>query len=142
MSESDLPGIPAGQTAEPQGVSRWLVEALHDETIAAFGGRDGLRDEHLLESALARPRQVWHYRRETSLVDLAAALAFELVRNHPFVDGNKRVGLLAIRAFFHLNGLAFVPDEEATVLAIEALASGDLNEAALASWISSHVRER
>jgi len=134
--------VSAGPLAEglepPRREPRWLtgvqVRMLHAETIRLFGGLGGVRDEGLLESALARARNLRAYR-EPSPFELAAAYGFGLARNHPFVDGNKRVALLAVRAFLFTNGYRFAPDQVGTVTTMEGVASGRVDEAALAAWI-------
>ncbi len=130
----------------PQGEPTWLpkalVLALHAESIDRFGGSDGLRSEALLESALARPRQLYAYGEAPTFADLAAAYGVGLVKNHPFVDGNKRTGLLAIRAFLFRNGLRFAPGVEDSARVIESAAAGATSEADLAAWIRTHARLR
>lgn len=117
-----------------------MVVALHDESLALFGGAQGIRDEVGLESAVARPRNRFVYEPEVSLERLAAAYGFGLARNHPFADGNKRVAVLAVAVFLALNGRRFDPDEADEVQAIVSLAAGELDEDALAQWIADNVR--
>lgn len=118
---------------------RWLVLkevlAFHSRQIAEHGGADGVRDIGLLESALARPQNKHAYEPETELADLAAAYAFGIARNHPFVDGNKRTALVAMRTFLILNGRDITATREDKYLTIISLAAGDLSEDALAEWI-------
>jgi death-on-curing protein len=102
----------------------------------------GIRDENVLESALARARQRWTYEPEADLPRLAADYAFGIARNHPFRDGNKRVALLAAVIFLGLNGLEFVAPEEEVVERMLALASGDLDEEEVGEWIRSRVQPR
>jgi death-on-curing protein len=103
-----------------------LVLAIHDRQIAEHGGSTGLRDEGLLESALARAQQVHAYGDPApDLADLAAALAFGLARNHPFVDGNKRTAHVSYRTFLELNGAELVATDEEKYVAILALAEGN-----------------
>lgn len=118
-------------------LTRQMVEAFHAESIARFGCEDGLRDEGFLESALARPLNLAGYESPV-LTELAAAYAFGIIQNHPFIHGNKRAGLLAARTFLSLNGLLFDPDETSTVHMIEGVASGTFNETEFASWILAH----
>jgi len=118
--------------------SVWLdVEILidlHAEQLALFGGPDGIRDQGILESALGRPVNKFAYR-ETDIAALAAAYAFGIARNHPFVDGNKRAAFGAMIVFLGLNGIDFlVPPENATAM-ILALAAGEVNEDGLTRWI-------
>ena len=121
---------------EPIWLSRQVVEILHLEQIAEHGGRPGLRDGNALESALARPRQLFTYRRRAPLSTLAAALCIGLAKGHPFVDGNKRVALLTTYTFLAVNGLILDADETETAETIEAVAAGHMSEAALSKWIA------
>jgi death-on-curing protein len=126
---------------------RWLtlamVSALHRESIARFGGSDGLRDEGLLESALARPQHRAAYEPEGSVFALAADYCLGIARNHPFLDGNKRTAILAAATFLSLNGYAFDPPETSIVQMIVGLAEGEVEADALARWFaefSQHSR--
>ncbi len=123
---------------------RWvaLAEALllHDMQLVAFGGAPGVRDLALLESALARPQNVFSYGSESPhLARLAAAYAFAIVKNHPFIDGNKRAGLVIAFAFLELNGVEVLATEEDAYRVFMDLASGKLGEQQLAAWIESNV---
>lgn len=118
-------------------MSRLMVEAIHSESITLFGGAPGIRDGGLLESALERPKNLFAYQAAASLFQLAAAYCAGLLQNHPFVDGNKRVGLLTATAFLSLNSYAFRPREADAATIIIALASGTIHEAALAAWFSN-----
>ena len=117
---------------------RWLdqaaVKAMHDEQIAEHGGRLGLLDQGILASALARPRQLLAYG-DPSVFDLAAAHAFGIVRDHPFVDGNKRTGLLAAYAFLYLNGWVLRASEAEAVTMVLGLATGEVDEPEVAMWL-------
>jgi len=117
---------------------RWLdiveVIDMHAEQLALFGGAEGIRDQGLLESALARPQNRWHYG-ESDLAALAAAYGFGLARNHPFVDGNKRAAFHCLVVFLRLNGIVFRPDPVQATVVILSLASGEIEEDALARWI-------
>jgi death-on-curing protein len=111
-----------------------IVLDIHAEQLALFGGGDGLRDRGLLESALARPLNKFAYG-ETDLAVLAAAYAFGIARNHPFVDGNKRAAFASMIVFLGLNGVEFdVPPADATAIILQ-LAAGELEEDGLARWI-------
>jgi death on curing protein len=111
-----------------------MIIAIHDEQLATHGGASGLRDEGMLESALDRPKNKWAYE-NAELADLAAAYAFGIARNHPFVDGNKRTSLLALYTFLGVNGFDFnVPEAEAASI-ILSLAAGEVSEESLARWI-------
>jgi death-on-curing protein len=114
------------------------VDAIHDDQIREHGGVPGIRDESGLESALARPQQKWHYAGPTDLPALAAAYAFGLVRNHPYRDGNKRTGFLAMVTFLEMNGDDFEATDADVVAEIVALADGRLSEDAVADWIRQH----
>lgn len=125
---------------EPRWINRRAVELLHAETLAEHGGLEGLRDEGLLESALARPRNLHAYEGETDIPRLAAAYAFGIARNHPFADGNKRTAFLAIGLFLSLNGLRLATDQLDATRAILALAAGESTEEELAQWIRGAAR--
>jgi death-on-curing protein len=126
---------------EPQWLDLDLALDIHTEQLALFGGADGVRDVGLLESALARPRNKHAYGTE-SLAELAAAYAFGLARNHPFVDGNKRVAFAAIIVFLGLNDIDFnVSAEEATAMLL-GLAAGEIQEDGLARWIRDSLPKR
>ena len=124
--------------AEPIWLSKELVLAIHAEQLAMFGGGVGLHDEGLLESALARPMNLLRYNADATLFDLAAEYCDGIVRNHPFVDGNKRTGDLTIQAFLYQNGWRFDPNQVDEVQMILALAAGDRDEADLARWIKAN----
>lgn len=121
---------------------RWLdleeVLVAHEKQLARFGGASGLRDTGALESAIGRPQNKWAYG-ETDLIVLAAAYAFGIARNHPFVDGNKRVSFIAMVAFLRLNGIHFAPPQAEAVSAILSLAAGEMSEDNLARWIRDRI---
>ena len=124
--------------SEPRWLDTAIVLDVHAEQLALFGGADGIRDAGLLESALARPLNKFAYG-ETGLAALAAAYAFGLARNHPFVDGNKRAAFASIIVFLGLNGIDFDgPPQEATAM-ILGLAAGELDEAGLTRWIADRI---
>ncbi|MCK1639985.1 type II toxin-antitoxin system death-on-curing family toxin [Bradyrhizobium sp. 157] len=119
---------------EPFWLTRQMIVAIHDEQLTIHGGASGLRDEGMLESALDRPKNRWAYEKP-ELAELAAAYAFGIARNHPFVDGNKRMSLLALYTFLGVNGIDFiVPGAEAAAI-ILSLAAGEVSEESLARWI-------
>jgi death-on-curing protein len=120
--------------SEPFWLTRQIIIAIHDEQLAIHGGASGLRDEGMLESALDRPRNRWAYE-GAALAELAAAYAFGIARNHPFVDGNKRTALLALYTFLGVNGFDFVVAEAEAATMILALAAGDVDEEGLTRWI-------
>jgi death-on-curing protein len=123
---------PAG--IEPNWVSYDQVVALHSRLLRRFGGAPGLRDDALLRSALERPVNKWHYN-QAELADLAAAYAFGLVRNHAFLDGNKRVAFMTMMVFLRRNDILFAPDQAHATAIIMALAAGEVTEESLARWI-------
>ena len=125
---------------EPRWLARMVVDAIHSDQLHEHGGLPGPRDENMLESALARPRQKWHCGEATDLAVLAAAYAFGLVRNHPYRDGNKRIGFLAMVTFLEINGYTFEATDADVVTTFLALAAGDLPEDHLAVWIEQHAR--
>ena len=115
------------------------MEALHADQIGEHGGSLGIRDEGLLESAIARPRQKWHHEPKSDLASLAAAYAFGIAKNHPFVDGNKRTALVAAYTFLAVNEFELEAPEPETVDVILGTADGTISEDELASWIRSHL---
>ena len=124
-------------------LEKTLVLAIHDRQISEHGGSAGVRDEGLLESALARPRQLHAYGDPApDLADLAAALAHGLARNHPFVDGNKRTAHVAYRTLLALNGAELIATDEEKYLTMLALAEGKLTERDFAAWVRARVRAR
>jgi death-on-curing protein len=124
--------------SEPEWLGVDLVLDIHSEQLALFGGADGLRDGGLLESALARPRNKHAYGTD-DLAELAAAYAFGLARNHPFVDGNKRVAFASTIVFLGLNGIDFdVSPAEATAIIFD-LAAGAVSEEGLTRWIRDNL---
>ena len=123
---------------EPVWIQPEVVLAVHDRQLAEHGGGIGVRDAGLIDSALARPRNRWEYG-EDDLVALAAAHAFGIVRNHPFVDGNKRTGWILARLFLRLNGLDIAFDELTAIRTVETLAAGELSEEELADWLRDHL---
>jgi death on curing protein len=127
---------------EPRWISQVQILNIHSDQIQAHGGSLGLRDRGLLESALERPRNRFLYDPEADLPALAAAYGFGLSSNHPFVDGNKRVAFQAMYLFLGLNGFRVDASEEEVVTTILSLASGDLDEPALAGWLRHHISPR
>jgi death-on-curing protein len=122
-------------------IARPALELLHDESIAEHGGAAGLRDEGLLESALARPLNLAAYG-EPDLAELAAAYGVGLAKNHAFVDGNKRVAFLAVGLFLALNGHRLVATQAEATLTMLAVAAGQMDEAVFAAWLREHVQKR
>ena len=117
-------------------IDRNILLLLHDESLASHGGASGIRDEGLLGSALARPINQWNYGKR-DLKKLAAAYAFGVARNHPFIDGNKRTAWVLARLFLAINGvtLSFIATDAITMMM--ALAAGDLDEEAVAAWFTA-----
>lgn len=120
--------------SEPFWLTRQMVIAIHDEQLTIHGGASGLRDEGMLESALDRPKNRWSYE-QPELAELAAAYAFGIARNHPFIDGNKRTAFLALYTFLGVNGIDFVVAEAEATAIILALAAGEVGEEGLTRWI-------
>ena len=124
--------------SEPLWLDASIVLDVHAEQLALFGGAGGVRDPALLESALGRPLNKFAYG-ETSLAVLAAAYAFGIARNHPFIDGNKRAAFASIVVFLGLNGIDFdVPPAAATAI-ILGIAAGEIGEDGLARWIQDNI---
>ena len=121
----------------------WLLEpaivAVHHIVIARFGGSEGLRDEGLLASALARPINLHNYENCTELPRLAASYTAGIVQNHPFVDGNKRTGFIAAYVFLDLNGMPLQADEVSATAMTLSLASSDITEGDYAVWLARHI---
>ena len=132
----------ARRRTEPRGLPRVVVDAMHNDQIREHGGLPAVRDDNLLESALARAQQQWHYRETTDIPALAAAYGFGLVKNHPYRDGNKRIGFLAMVTFLGLNGHEFHATDAEVVAEMLGLAAGDVSEESLASWIRQHSTRR
>lgn len=125
---------------------KWLtlemVKGLHLQSIAAAGGSPGIRDEGLLQSTVDRPRNIHAYSDAPSMHALAAAYGFGIIRNHPFVDGNKRAGILATAVFLDINGYAFRPDEAEAVNVVLALAASEIDEEVSANWIADFTTRK
>jgi death-on-curing protein len=122
-------------------VDRRALELLHDESLAEHGGAAGLRDEGLLESALARPLNLAAYR-SPEVHELAASYGVGLAKNHPFVDGNKRAAFLAVGMFLSLNGWRLTATPADATLAMLAVAAGQMDETAFTVWLRQHSRAR
>jgi death on curing protein len=121
----------------------WVLEetvrAVHSRQIAEHGGSDGIRDEGLLLSALARPQNLHAYGENIDLAALAASYAYDIAKNHPFIDGNKRTALVVMRVFLALNDVEFRATQEEKYLTFLQLAEGKIDEEELATWIRKHV---
>lgn len=121
-------------------VGKPLVLAIHDRQLAEHGGNPGMRDEGLLDAAIARPRQLHAYGDPPpDLAALAASLAHGLARNHPFIDGNKRTAHVCYRVFLRLNGAELVAPADGKYVAALGLAEGRLGEAQFAAWVRGHL---
>lgn len=123
---------------EPRWLTREIVIVLHAELVAEHGGAAGLRDDGALQSAIAHSQQKYHYE-SPELPDLAAAYAYGLAKNHPFVDGNKRVALAALDVFLRLNGWVLKAKETDTTATVLDLAGSALSEGALRAWVADNV---
>lgn len=126
------------ERCDPDWLDLDLTLAIHDRQLAEHGGGVGLRDLGMLESALSRPLNAWSYG-DPDLASLAAAYAFGIARNHPFVDGNKRTAWVLARLFLHLNGqtLAFEPADAIRI--VLQLAAGEVSEGELAAWFRKRI---
>ncbi len=122
----------------------WIDErdalTLHDRLLALYGGAAGLRDRTLLESALARPRQLHAYAESPDLIDMAAAYIAGIVRNHPFIDGNKRTGFVIGVLFLEINDYLFTAREEDATQAVLGLAAGTIDEPSFAAWLRANAK--
>ncbi len=124
---------------EPIWVDKLETLVAHSRQLAEHGGSDGIRDETLLDSALAKPRNVFAYEESVGLPRLAASYAFGIAKNHPFVDGNKRTALVVAEGFLRFNGLKVVAPPEEKYLTFLGLAEGSVSEADLAVWFAAHA---
>lgn len=126
-------------------VSKQALVLLHGESLATHGGREGMRDEGLLDSALIRPKNILAYADADNPPDaaaLAASYGLGLAKNHPFVDGNKRAAFLAVGLFLYLNGLRLQATQTDATLTMLAVAAGDITEEAFAAWLREHAVAR
>lgn len=124
---------------EPVWLLKSAVITVHDMMIARFGGAGGIRDEGLVDSALARPNHIFHYDHVADLAQLAAAYATGIIRNHPFVDGNKRTGFMAAYMFLDLNGTPLRADEVTATAMTLALAASEIDEKDYAIWLADNI---
>ncbi len=124
---------------EPIWVDKPETLVAHSRQLAEHGGSDGIRDETLLDSALAKPLNVFAYEEDPSLYRLAASYAFGIARNHAFVDGNKRTALVIAEGFLRLNGLKITAQPEDKYLTFLGLAEGSVSEEELAAWFREHA---
>jgi len=124
---------------KPVWVLRETVLTLHEQSLAEFGGAAGIRDEGLLDSALGKPENLFHYGKPT-VFDLAASYGFGIVKNHPFIDGNKRAGFIVAVLFLELNGYRFQATEAEAAVRMLALAAGEMSEKEFAAWLKENSR--
>jgi death on curing protein len=122
-------------------VNRQVLLLLHEESLAEHGGGSGLRDEGLLDSALARPLNLALYQ-QPDVADLAASYGVALAKNHAFVDGNKRVAFLAVGLFLAMNGYQLKSTQADATLTVLSVAAGDMDQIAFAQWIRTHIKPR
>lgn len=127
---------------EPVWLDRDSVIAFHEESLQRFGGPSGVRDWTMLDSALARPQNKHAYAAEFDLAGLAAAYAYGIARNHPFIDGNKRAAYLAMEVFLIINGFDLDVADEDAIAAFLGLAAGEVGEEELAAWIRERMAPR
>ena len=125
---------------EPAWLKRTWVDTLHFRQLQRFGGRYGVRDEGAVEPAIARPRNQWEYSEEKDIASLAAAYGYGLTRNHGYIDGNKRIGFVAMAVFLELNGWMVDAPEPEVVQIMLTVASGELSEPDLASWLRAYIQ--
>ena len=121
---------------------RWLtlkeILVTHERQLERFGGGESIRDQGALESALHRPVDKWAYEK-AELPELAAAYGFGIAKNHPFVDGNKRVAFLALAGFLRINGVQFVPPQAEATAVMLGVAAGEIDEGGLTRWITDNL---
>ena len=127
---------------EPVWIDERDALALHDRLLVLEGGAAGIRDMALLQSALARPRQLLAYGDKPGIIEMAAAYTTGIVRDHPFIDGNKRTGFVVGVLFLELNGYRFTASEEDAAQAVLGLAAGTIEEADFTSWMLVNSRRR
>jgi death-on-curing protein len=123
----------------PIWVLRETVLTLHEQSLAEFGGAAGIRDESLLDSALGKPENLFAYGKPT-MFDLAASYGFGLIKNHPFIDGNKRAGFITAVTFLELNGYRFHASEAEAAVRMLALAAGEMSEKKFAVWLKANCQ--
>ncbi len=126
------------KVTEPVLIAQEALLSLHMKGLSRFGGAGGLRDQGLLESALTRPLNAFQYRPETDMPSLAAAYAYDLAKNHPFVDGNKRAAFLAAGLFLELNGWRLTASPPDAISAMLMLASGEIGKNEFAAWLRAN----
>jgi death-on-curing protein len=129
-------------SSEPRWISKKALLLLHEESLSDFGGARGLRDEGLLESALARPQNTHAYNPTATIAEIAAAYGSGIAKNHAFVDGNKRAAFLSIGLFLAINGYRLTASQVDAIETILAVAAGTVTEPELALWIAQNSKKR
>jgi death-on-curing protein len=129
-------------STDPRWIDKPALILLHAETLAEHGGLEGLRNEGLLDSALARPLHLLHYEEMPDFARLAAAYGVGIARNHPFADGNKRAAFLAVGLFLALNGYRLIADKVDATTVMLSVAAGEMAEDDFAAWIRGHMHRR
>jgi death-on-curing protein len=124
---------------EPRWISRVVADAIHADMLITHGGLPGVRDESLLDSALMQPRQRFVCEPSNDLASLAGTYAYSLARNHPYIDGNRRVAFVVMASFLGINEFNVVTDEADVVATMTALAAGELGDAPLAEWVRGRI---
>ena len=127
---------------KPKWIDKQALLLLHDESLSLFGGARGIRDEGLLDSALARPINKFLYDNVSDLADLAAAYGYGVAKNHAFIDGNKRAAFLSLGLLLAINGKHLRAKQVDAIHVILALAAGELSETELAKWIKLHMKNQ
>ncbi len=126
---------------EPKWITESVVIYIHDDQIAKHGGSYGILNANLLASAVARPRNLYGYERVTSLTQLTASYGYGLVKNHSFIDGNKRTAFQVMFVFLQINGLHLDAPEPEVVITMQELARGEITQEELAAWLEKYVRD-
>ena len=127
---------------QPLWINRRALLYLHSASLATHGGATGIRDEGLLDSALARPLNRFLYSPDSDIAELAASYGFGLAKNHPFIDGNKRAAFHSIGLFLSVNGFELIADQVDAIQTILKLAAGELSEEELAAWVRKNMKPR
>ena len=127
---------------QPHWINRRALLSLHSASLATFGGSPGIRDEGLLDSALARPQNKSLYAPESDLSELAAAYGFGTAKNHPFIDGNKRAAFHSVGLFLAINGSELVADQVDAIQTMLSLAAGEISEEEFAAWVRKNTKRR
>jgi death on curing protein len=129
-------------SSEPRWISKKALLLLHEESLSEFGGARGLRDEGLLESALARPRNIYAYNNAATIAELAASYCYGVAKSHAFADGNKRAAFLCVGLFLAINGYRLRASQVDGIKTMLGVAGGTVQEQELALWIAQNSRER